>query len=179
MRHRIGLVAQVHDGVGDASGDVHEGEITQLAVGAVKARRKLGCEFKDESRAFRGDLPEARVGHLRKLAGVSRAHPGAARRLFVEQAHFAKELAAVEVSQHHLVAFLVLDHDFDRAADDVVQHVGKISRVDHDRLRRHGANSAVAQKPVDRRNVTQWLDVLIHTGSPRTSRVARRSVFYT
>jgi hypothetical protein len=136
MRHRVGLAAQVHDGVRDAAGDIDEGEVAELAVGAVQARGELRGQFEDQARAFGGDLPEARVGHFGELALVARAHPGAARGLFVEQAHLAEELALVEVGEHHLVAFLVLDHHLDRAADDVVEDVGQVAGVDDDRLRR-------------------------------------------
>ena len=134
----------------------------------VRSRRVASCvaSSKIEARALGGDLAEARIGHFRELALVARAHPGAARRLLVEQAHLAEELTLVEVGEHHLVAFLVLDHHFDRAADDVVEDVGQIARVDHDRLGRHRANAAIAQKSVDRRNIAQRLDVLFHTGSP-------------
>src|SRR5665213_1327318 len=179
MRHRIRLVAQIHDRVRDAAGDVNERQVAEFAIGAIKTRGKLGRKFKDEARAFGGDLPEARIGHLRKLALVSGADPGGSGGLFVEQPHFAEELPAIEVGKHHFVAFLILDHDFYRATDDVIQNVGFIPGVDYDRLRRHRANTAVAQKPVDRRNIAQRLYVLIHTDSPSTSRVARRSVFYT
>ena len=113
MRHGVRLVAQVHDRVSDAAGDVDEGEIAQLAVRAVEAARELRCKLEQQRRALGRDLAEARVGHLRELALRARAHPGAALRLFVEEAHLAEELALVEVGQHHLVAFLVLDQHLD------------------------------------------------------------------
>ena len=106
----------------------------ELAVGAIEARRELRGELEHQAGAFRRDLAEARIGHFRELAVVARAHPGAAQRRLVEQAHLAEELTLVEVGEHHLVAFLVFDHHFDRAADDVVEDVGQIARVDHDRL---------------------------------------------
>ena len=85
---------------------------------------------------------------------------------FVEQAHLAEELTLVEVGENHLVAFLVFDHHFDRAADDVVEDVGQIARVDHDRLRRNCANAAVTQKAVDCRNVAEGFDRLFHLTLP-------------
>ncbi len=153
MRHRIRFAAEVHDRVGDATGDIDEREIAELAVRAVEARGQLRCKLEHESGALGGQLAEAGVGHFRELALLAGAHPGTAGGLFVEQAHLAEELALVEVRQHHLVAFLVLDHDFDRAVHDVVEDVGQVAGVDDDRLRRHGADSAVAQEPVDGRYV--------------------------
>jgi hypothetical protein len=82
-----------------------------------------------------------------------------------EQAHLAEELPAIEVGQHHLVAFLVLDHHFHRAADDVVEHVGQVAGVYDHGLGGHRADAAITQEPVDRRNLAQGLDVLFHTGS--------------
>jgi hypothetical protein len=80
--------------------------------------------------------------------------------------HFAEELPPVEVSEHHLVAFLVLDHDLHRAADDVVEDIRQISRVDDHGLGRHRAYAAITQEPVDRGNLAQRLDAFFHTGSP-------------
>ena len=116
MGHRVGLAAQIHDRVRDAAGDVDEGQIAELAIGAIETRRELGGQLENQSRALGGDLPKARIGHFGKLGLLAGAHPGAAGRLFVEQSHFAEELAFVEVGEHHLVAVLVLDHDLDRAA---------------------------------------------------------------
>ncbi len=116
MRHRIGLAAQIHDGVRHAAGDIDERQIAELAVGAIEPRRELGGQFEDQSGAFGGDLPKTRIGHFGELGLLAGAHPGAARRLFVEQAHFPEKLALVEIGEHHFVAVFVLDHDFDRAA---------------------------------------------------------------
>jgi ribulose-phosphate 3-epimerase len=164
--HRVWLVAQVHDRVGDPAGDVDESKVAELAVGAVKAAGELGRELEQQRRALRGDLPEARVGHLRKFALRAGAHPGAALRLLVEEAHFAEELALVQVGQHHLVAFLVLDQDFDGALDDVVQHVGHVARVDEHGLRWHRANAAITQETVDRRNLAQGSTAGLHAPFP-------------
>src|SRR5690606_347800 len=93
--------------------------------------------------------------------------PGAALRLLVEKAHLAEELAFVEVREDHLVAVLVLDHHFDGAVDDVVEHIGQIARVDHDSLRRHRSNAAVTQKAIDRRYITQRTKCFFHfNGTP-------------
>src|SRR5690606_11854202 len=125
-----------------------------------------------------GDLAEAGVGHFGQLALVAGADPGAARRLLVEETHLAEELAAVEVSQHHFVAFLVLDHHFDGAADDVVEDIREVARVDDHGLGGNGANSTVTQKPVDRRNVTQRLDRLFHTRPPTCVACTRERFLY-
>ena len=169
MRHRIRLAAQVHDRVRDAAGDVDEREVAELAIGAIQARGELRRQLEHQARAFGRELAEAGIGHFREFALLARAHPGAARRLFVEQAHLAEELTLVEVGEHHLVAFLVLDHHFDRAADDVVQDVGQVAGVDDDRLGGHRANPAVAQEPVDRRNIAQWPCALFHTHPVRSA----------
>ena len=47
----------------------------------------------------------------------------------------------------------VLDHHLDRAADDVVEDVGQVAGMDDDGLRRNGANTAITEKAIDRRNV--------------------------
>ena len=134
MRHGIRFAAQIHDGVSHTAGDIDEREIRELAIGAIESRRELRGEFEHEAGTFRRDLAEARIGHFREFAVVARAHPGAAQWRFVEQAHLAEELTLVEVGKDHLVAFLVFHHHFNRAADDVVEDVGQIARVDHDRF---------------------------------------------
>ncbi len=58
-------------GVGDTTGHVHEGEVAELPVRAIEARGQLRRELEYEARAFGGDLPEARVGHLGKLTLVA------------------------------------------------------------------------------------------------------------
>ena len=121
----------------------------------VRSRRvgELGCQLENQPRALGRYLPESRVGHFRELGLLAGANPGASRRLFVEQPHFAEELALVEVCQHHLVAVLILDHDLDRARDDVVEDVGQIARVDDDGLGRDCPDSAVAQETIDRGDI--------------------------
>ena len=109
--------------MGDATCDIDEGEIAQLAIRAVESRGQLRSKLEHEARAFRGDLAEAGIGHLGNLALGPRPDPGAARWLLIEKAHLAEELALVEVGQHHLVTVFILDHDFDRAVDDVVQDI--------------------------------------------------------
>ncbi len=108
----------------DAASDVDEREVAELAVGAIEPGGELRGQLEHEAGAFRCDLAEARIGHFRELAGIARADPRAAGGCLVEEAHLAEELSLVEVGEDHLVAFLVLDHHFDRAVDDVVQHVG-------------------------------------------------------
>jgi hypothetical protein len=144
MRHRIGLAAQIHDRVRNAPRHIDECEVTEFPIGPMQTARKLRGELEHDSRALRGDLPESRIGHFRDLAFGARAYPSAARGLLVEQAHLAEELALVEIGKHHLVAVLVLDHDLDRAIDDVVENVGQVTRMDHHGLRRHGSHPAVA-----------------------------------
>jgi len=150
VRHGVGFAAQIHDGVSHAAGDIDEGQIAQLAVGAVEPCGQLRGELKHQPRALGGDLPEARVRHLGELALVAGAHPGAAGGLLVEQAHLAEELPAVQVGQHHFVAFLILDHHFHRTADDVVEDVRQVAGVDDDGLGGDRADAAVTQEPVDR-----------------------------
>ena len=84
----------------------------------------------------------------------------------MEQPHLTKELTFVEIGEDHFVAFLVFHHHFDRAADDVVEDVRQIARMDHYRLRRNRANTAVAQKPVDGRNVAEGFYRLFHLNLP-------------
>ena len=115
MSHRVGLAAQVHDRVRDAARDVDEGQIAELAVGAIETGRELSGQLENQPGAFGGDLPEARISHFRELRLLAGSYPGAAGGLFVEQAHLAEELPLVEIGEDHLVAVLVLDHDLDRA----------------------------------------------------------------
>src|SRR6185436_7480223 len=99
MRHGIRLAAQVHDGVRDATGDVHEREVAELAVGAIETRGELSGQLEDEAGTFRSDLPEARIRHFRQLALIAGADPRTAGGLLVEQAHLAEELPTVEVGE--------------------------------------------------------------------------------
>ncbi len=108
---------------------------------------------KIESGALGRDLPEARIGHFGEFGLLTGAHPGAAGGLLVEQAHFAEKLPLVQVGEHHLIAVFVLDHDFDRAGNDVVENVRQITRVDDDRLGRDCPDTAVAQETIDRRDI--------------------------
>ncbi len=107
----------------DPARHVDEGEVAELAIGPVEARRELGREFEHQARALAGDLPEPRIGHFGDLRCHAGANPRTAARLIVKQAHLAEELALVQVRQHHLITVLVLDHDLDRARRDVVQTV--------------------------------------------------------
>ena len=134
MRHRVRLVAQIHDGVRNTSGDVDKGEVTEFSVGAIEACCKLCGELEYESRAFASDLSETRVGHFCDFAFYSSADPRAARWLFVEKAHLTEELSLVQVSQHHLIAVFVFDHDFNRSVNDVIQNIGQITRMNHHSL---------------------------------------------
>ena len=134
MRHGVGFAAQIHDRVRDAAGDVDEGEVAKLAIRSIQARGELRREFEHQSRTLARELSEARIRHFGEFALLPGPHPGAARRLLVEQTHLAEELALVEIGEDHLVAFLVLDHHLNRTAHDVVQDVGKIARVNDDGL---------------------------------------------
>ncbi len=107
-------------------------------------------------------MPETRVGHFCQFAGLTRADPGAARGALAEQAHLTEELSSGEVGQNHLVAFLVLNHHFDRAADDVVEDIRQITGVNEHGLGRHRANAAIAQEAIDRRNVPDEFDLIVH-----------------
>src|SRR5262249_31124384 len=150
----------------------------ELPIGPVEPGCQLRCELEYQARALCGDLPEARISHFRQLALVTGPYPGAAGGLLVEQPHLTEELTAVEVGEHHLVAFLVLDHDFNRAADDVVKDIRQVARMDHHRLRRYGPDPAVTQESVDSRDIAQRLDVLFHHGSPNVGCVRRPAFLY-
>jgi hypothetical protein len=95
-------------------------------------------------------LPKTRIGHFGQFGLLACAHPGAAGRLLVEQAHFAKKLPLIEIREHHFVAIFVFDHDFDRARNDVVQNVRQIAGVDDHGLGRDCPDPAVAQETIDR-----------------------------
>src|SRR6185437_7326427 len=148
--------------------------IAELAVGTVQTRSELRRQLEDEPGALGGHLAEARIGHLRELAGVAGSHPGAARGLLIEQAHLAEELPLVEVGEDHLVAFLVLDHDLDGAIDHVIEHVGQVTGVDQHGFGWHRADAAVTQESIDRRNVAQRSDILFHV-----ERALSLSIFWT
>ena len=47
MRHCVRFAAQIHDGVRHAAGDIDEGQIAELAIGAVKAGGELGGQLPD------------------------------------------------------------------------------------------------------------------------------------
>ena len=162
MRHRVGLVTEVHDGVGNASRDIDEGKIAEFAIGLVEACRELCGEFKYEPRAFARDLAESWIGHLGDFAFNSRSHPGAACWLLVEKTHFAEELTLVQVRQHHFVAVFILDHHLDRSVDDVIQHIGQITGVDHNCLGRDSPYATVAQESIDCWYVAQGLRCILH-----------------
>jgi hypothetical protein len=53
--------------VRDAAGDVDEGEVTELAIGAIEAGRELGGQLEYQSGALGGEFPKKRVGNFRKL----------------------------------------------------------------------------------------------------------------
>src|SRR5450755_1938229 len=165
MRHRIRLAAQIHDRVRDATRHIDKREIAELLVGPVEPGRQLCCQLEYQAWAFSSDLPEARIGHFGKLSLLACAYPGAAGRLFVEQPHLAKELALIEVGQHHFVAVLILDHYFDRTTDDVVKNVGQVPGMNDDCFRRYGPYPAVAQETIDCRDIAQWLCAVFHDPS--------------
>jgi len=94
-----------------------------ICDGTCKQDIELRRQLENQTRAFGGDLAESRIGHLGQLGLLPCANPGAAGRLLVEQSHLAEELSLVQVCQHHFVAVLILDHDLDRARNDVVEDV--------------------------------------------------------
>ena len=142
-----------------AAMDAFEGD---EQVGAGRVAGQLGGELEHKARALAGNLAETRVGHFRELAGRSRAYPGRPGGLVVDQAHFAEELALVEVGQHHFVAVLILDHDLNRPVHDVIQDIGQVAGVDHDGLGGDSPYAAITQEAVNRRHIAQGLRSGLH-----------------
>ena len=73
VRHRVGLVTEIHDGVSDATRYVDECQVAQLAIGAIETRCELRCEFEYQPGAFAGDLPETRIGWAITILATSAA----------------------------------------------------------------------------------------------------------
>ena len=162
MGHGVRFIAQVHYRVSDTTRNVDKRQIAEFAVGAIEPRCQLCGEFKNESRAFTRDLAEPRVSHFGDLTLCSCAHPRAARGLLVEQAHLAEELTLIQIGQYHFVAVFVLDHDFDRAFDDVVQDVRQITGMNHHGFRWNSPYTAITQEAINRRYVTQIFSCSLH-----------------
>jgi hypothetical protein len=144
VRHGIRLIAKIHDRVSDTARDVDKCEVAEFTIGAIETRCQLCCQLEHEARALGRDLAKARVGHFCYLALGASADPGAACRLFVEEAHLTEELSFVQVSQDHLVAVFVLDHDFDRTVDDVIQNIRQVAGVNHYSFLRYRPYAAIA-----------------------------------
>ena len=141
---------------------VNEREIAEFSVGAVETRGQLGGELKHEARAFARDLAESRIGHLGDFALGACPYPGTAGGLFVEKAHLTEELSFVQVSQDHLITVFVLDHDFDRAVDDVMQNVRQIAGMNHYSFLRYRPHAAITQKSVNCRYIAQIFRCCLH-----------------
>ena len=165
MGHRIRFIAQIHNRVGNATGNIDERQVTELAIRSIKPGGQLCCQFEYEARTFAGNLTKSRVGHFCNFTFSACANPGASRRLLVKQPHFTEKLALVQVGQHHFIAILILDHDFDRAVDDVVQNVGKIAGMNHHRLGWDRAYPAITEESVYGWHVTQCLGCCLHFAS--------------
>ena len=114
-----------------------------------QARGHLAGKREQDAGIFLGQLAVTAVADFRQFALGLGADPGAAVALFAEKAHFAKEVAGVEVGKHDFVAVLILDQYGHRAFDDVVEYVGMVAGVDDDALGRVTAAVAVLQKLVD------------------------------
>jgi hypothetical protein len=143
MGHCVGFVAQIHDGMSYAPGNVDKCQIAQFTIGTVKTCCKLCREFKHQSRTFARNLAKTRICHFGDFAFGTRSDPGTASRLFIEQTHFTEELPFIQVSQHHLIAVFIFDHDFDRAINDVIENIGQIACVNHHGFRRYCPYAAV------------------------------------
>jgi len=77
----------------------------------VRSRRVANCvaNSKIKPGLSAAILAKARIGHFGQFRLLARAYPRAARRLFIEQAHLAEELALVQIRQNHFVPSSVLD----------------------------------------------------------------------
>ena len=126
----------------DAPTHIDEGEVTELAVGALEAHRQLGGDLEGERWRFVRQLAEPRIGHLRDLGTAAGTHEGSAL-VDAEQPHLAEELPFREIGQHDLVAAIVLDEHFDRTGQHVVQLLGGLAGADEDGLRRHGPSAGM------------------------------------
>ena len=129
----------------DASADIDEGEIAELAVGALEAYRELGGDLEGERRRLIRQLPEPRIRNLRDLGTAAGSHERGAL-VDAEQPHLAEELPFREIGQHDLVAAIVLDQHLDRTGQHIEQVLGGLAGADEHGLRRHGPYAGMLQE---------------------------------
>src|SRR5690606_10396293 len=150
--HGIGLLAQLQQGARDPAGDIQEGEIADLAGSAAQAVSHLPAYHIEQLGIAGGDLTEFGVGQLGEFAFGLGLDPGAAvllGLLFVKQAHFAEEIARVEVGDDHIAALVVLDRDGDRALDDIEQAIGNVSCMNDGTARAKAPTITMSQKHIE------------------------------
>src|SRR5690625_7171626 len=75
--------------------------------------------------------------------------PGVQLIFLSEHAHLSNDITLVEIGDDHLSPVVILDHDGDRAADDVVQRIAAVTGIDDGALGRIAAPVAMAEKLVD------------------------------
>ncbi|MNV68230.1 hypothetical protein D3C71_1610650 [compost metagenome] len=121
MGHRVGLLAQFEQAAGNASGDIEERQVTDLARGVAQALGHLGAQGVEDFRVLAREFAKLVVADFGDFTLGLGANPGAAL-LFafagLEESEFAEEITIVEVGNDHLVAFVVLDQDGHRTLDD-------------------------------------------------------------
>jgi hypothetical protein len=144
--HGIRFLAQFEQGMGNPAGYIEEGEIADLAAGLAQTRGKLRGQFQQDVRVFLGQGAEPAVADLGHLAFTACTYPGAAVGVLTEQSHFPEESAGIDIGQDDFVSVLVLHQDANRAADDVVQHVGLVPGVDDHAFARVFTPVAMLQK---------------------------------
>ena len=148
MGHGVGLLAQVQQGAGDATGDVQERQVADLAGGGAQASGDLRGYREQDLGVLAGQLAEFGVADLRHLALGFRFHPGGTGRIGLEQAHLTEEVAFIQVGHDHLTAIVVLDHHRHGALEDVVQGVRLVTGVDDGALGRVLSAMTVGEKLV-------------------------------
>jgi len=158
VAERVRFLAQVVERADDPAGDVKEGQAAGLAAGVEQALGQLRADGIEDLRTLAGQrageqLVQALVAQLGQLAGGAGTQQHLADVGGDEQAHLADELAGIAVPQHKLAAIALDADDAQRAADDVVQGVGRVARAEDVAARRVATPMALVQEMAQRQVV--------------------------
>ena len=98
-----------------------------------------------------GPIPKWPNELVLEMTGGTGDDPCAAFGMFLEQAHFAEEVARVQIGEDDLVTVLVFDDYADRTVDDIVQRLRFVPGVNDGAARGVLFDMAMMQKVVQRR----------------------------
>src|SRR5690606_15113328 len=145
-------LAQIEHGARDATGDIEERQVTDLAGGVAQTLGHLAAEGEQDVRILLDQFAELGIAQFGHFALGLGTYPGAAwlfRAFLFKQAHLTEEIPGIEIGDDHLAPVIVLDEDGDRALDDEKQRFTTITGIDDRAFRGVATTVAMYEKFVE------------------------------